>query len=344
MIRTAKPSAAVLLLSLCLPTYVLGQKTDVVVLENGDRLTGEVKRLERGKLVFKTDSLGTVQIEWNDILSVTSTQEFAVELETGERFVGSLGADSDSNEVVIELPEGSMTRPHEEVVLITPIKSTFWGRVDGSMDLGFSFAQADQSSQLNLGLDAGIRSRKYLRRLKVSSILSNRDEGEDVRRSTGSFEFSRFISPKWDTLAVGIAEQNEELGLDLRTTLSAGMRRHLVRSNSSNFSAVLAAAVNRELYLGPEGEQYNLEAVAGLEFEKFSFDDPEVDFTVSLSVLPSLSESGRVRMEFESRLRRELVEDFFLVLSVYDSYDSDPPVQEVERNDWGLTTSLGWSF
>ncbi len=344
MIRTAKPAAAVLLLSLFLPSYVLGQKTDVVVLENGDHLTGEVKRLERGKLVFKTDSLGTVEIEWDDILSVTSAQEFEVELETGERFFGSLGVASDSNEIVVELPEGPMTRPHEEVVLITPIKSTFWGRVDGSLDLGFSYAQADKSSQLNLGLDASIRSRKYLRRLQVSSILSNRDEGEDVRRSTSSFEFSRFISRKWDTLAIGSAEQNEELGLDIRTTLSAGMRRHLVRSNSSNFSALLAAAVNRELYLGSQGDQYNLEAVAGLEYEKFSFDDPEVDFTVKISVFPSLSESGRVRVEFESRLRRELVEDFFLVLSIYDSFDSDPPVEEVERNDWGLTTSLGWSF
>ncbi len=65
---------------------------------------------------------------------------------------------------------------------------------------------------------------------------------------------------------------------------------------------------------------------------------------VSLAVLPSLSDSGRVRVEFRSRLRREIVKDFFLSLSLYDSYDSDPPVIGVERNDWGLTSSLGWSF
>ena len=344
MIRVVKLSAAVLLLSLCLPSYILGQKTDVVVLDNGDRLTGEVKRLERGKLLFNTDSLGTVEIEWDDILSVTSTQEFEVELETGRRFFGSLGPDSESNEVVVELAEGPMALPHAEVVRITPIKATFWGRVDGSMDVGFSFAQADQSGQLNLGLDASIRTRKYLRRLEVSSILTYRDEGEEIRRSVGSFEFSRFISRKWGTLSIGSAEQNDELGLELRTTLTGGMRRHLVRSNSSNFSAVLAGAFNREHYSGSEGDQYNIEAVAGIEFEKFSFHDPEVDFTVALSLLPSLSDWGRVRLEFESRLRRELVEDLFLVLSVYDSYDSDPPVEEVGSNDWGLTTSLGWSF
>jgi len=32
--------------------------TDVVVLASGDRITGEVKKLERGKLKYKTDEIG----------------------------------------------------------------------------------------------------------------------------------------------------------------------------------------------------------------------------------------------------------------------------------------------
>jgi hypothetical protein len=33
-----------------------------------------------------------------------------------------------------------------------------------------------------------------------------------------------------------------------------------------------------------------------------------------------------------------------LTLSVYESYDSDPPSETSRRNDFGITTSLGWSF
>ena len=40
----------------------------------------------------------------------------------------------------------------------------------------------------------------------------------------------------------------------------------------------------------------------------------------------------------------EVVEDFFLTVSVYNSFDSEPPVEGVEKNDWGLNTSVGWSF
>jgi len=38
----------------CAPAAA-GKRTDVVTLRNGDRITGEVKRLDRGQLEFKTD-------------------------------------------------------------------------------------------------------------------------------------------------------------------------------------------------------------------------------------------------------------------------------------------------
>ena len=50
----------------------LAAKTDVLVLRNGDRLTGEVDVLERGKLQFKMDDMGTLQIEWDKVASVTA--------------------------------------------------------------------------------------------------------------------------------------------------------------------------------------------------------------------------------------------------------------------------------
>ena len=39
---------------------VAAPKTDVVVLVNGDRITGEVKQLERGILTYGTDFMGTL--------------------------------------------------------------------------------------------------------------------------------------------------------------------------------------------------------------------------------------------------------------------------------------------
>ena len=43
-----------------------------MVLTSGDRFTGEVKKLERGKLKYKTDEVGTIYIEWDSVLEITS--------------------------------------------------------------------------------------------------------------------------------------------------------------------------------------------------------------------------------------------------------------------------------
>ena len=42
-------------------------KTDVVILKNGDRVTGEIKSLDRGKMSLSTDHMGTIQIEWEEV-------------------------------------------------------------------------------------------------------------------------------------------------------------------------------------------------------------------------------------------------------------------------------------
>ena len=75
--RTAFPAAGLLLLVLA--ATALAQKTDVIVLINGDRITGEIKSYSAGRLVVDTDGAGDVSIKWNKIASITSDKEFEIE-------------------------------------------------------------------------------------------------------------------------------------------------------------------------------------------------------------------------------------------------------------------------
>ena len=107
-IRTSCVSGAPVALMLGLvagwpPAAALAQgKTDVVTLANGDRITGEVKRLERGRLVFETDDAGTLYLEWDKLASVESKQRVEVTTADGQRYLGSLGPAPDRSVAVIE--------------------------------------------------------------------------------------------------------------------------------------------------------------------------------------------------------------------------------------------------
>ena len=43
-------------------------------------------------------------------------------------------------------------------------------------------------------------------------------------------------------------------------------------------------------------------------------------------------------------IRREIIKDFTVSLNVYDTFDSEPPNPEFDRNDVGVVLSVGWTY
>ena len=54
-------------IAILLSEFSFAQKTDKVVLKNGDHITGEVKKLELDILQFKTTTMSTAQIKWHHV-------------------------------------------------------------------------------------------------------------------------------------------------------------------------------------------------------------------------------------------------------------------------------------
>jgi hypothetical protein len=323
------------------------EKTDVVILENGDRITGEIKKLERGKLELHTDSLGTIYINWLDIERITSEQHLQVEVESGEKFFGTLGPAPEEGRLGITDENATAVVEPSSVVRMTPIEAGFWKRLDGSLDLGLDLARANRARTFDFGTKIELRSRKYLRSLSMNTAIIAQEQTETKARSSLSFGFTRFLKAR--RLSVGFAQlqQNEELDLDYRSLVGAGYGGYLIQNNKTILTLIGGLSVSQEKFLG-EPTSESLEAVAGLEYSMFIFEDPETDIDLSLLVFPSLTTSGRVRAELKARIRREIAKDFFLMLTVLDSFDSEPPTDPLltnsERNDWTLHTSLGWTF
>ena len=65
-------------------------KTDVVYFNNGDRLTGEIKGLEKGKLELSTSTAGTVNIEWDKVARIETGQYLDLETSSGAHYHGQV--------------------------------------------------------------------------------------------------------------------------------------------------------------------------------------------------------------------------------------------------------------
>ena len=81
---------------------------DTIVLVNGDRITGSIKRVEDGNLVLSSTLLGTVRVNWSDVRSIDSDTNFSVLTEEGDWLEGRLAREN--GETAITHENGRVTR------------------------------------------------------------------------------------------------------------------------------------------------------------------------------------------------------------------------------------------
>ena len=321
------------------------EKVDVIVVKNGDRITGEIVSLEYGQLSVKTDSLGTVSIEWPDVVSVHSQQTFILEGLEGDRYYGSLSTDPSNNKLNIDVDEG----PPEQIALldisrISPGEETFISRMQGSFAVGFDYAKSSDITTISGSMDLSYRAPEFAWALSADVNTTKDPNQGTIDRDTVSYSYQWLRPHRRFWAGLTSLERNEETGIDARFTLGGGMGMYFVQTPRSELSGVIGLAGTKEWATGEEGVQESLEGLLGGSWRIFKFATPKVSLNASIVIYPSITESGRYRTTGNLSLRREIVSDFYLDLSLYQSYDSDPPDATAEKDDYGFTTSLGYSF
>ena len=329
---------------LLLPDAQAADKTDVVVFLNGDRLTGEVKRLERGRLSFNTDATDTIRIEWDDVAYLTSDQQLQVELEDGTRYLGNLGSSTQSQTLNLITRQGDVELVTERVVVLEPIESNIRERIDGDLTLGYNYTKASDVAQTNVGVDFAYRDEKRIVSADFNVALTTSANNESSERAVLSFSSVRLLRDRWVAGVLGSAERNDELGIDRRFSIGGGGGRFLRQTNRSSILLTGGLLLSQEQAAGSNETNEDLEGFGAITAEWFRYDEPELDFSTTLNVYPNLSDWGRVRADLDLRFKWEIVADLFWDVTLYNSYDSDPPAVDAEKNDFGVRTSVGWEF
>jgi hypothetical protein len=333
-----------------MPSPARAAKTDLLTLGNGDRITGEIKWLNRGKLTYSTDDAGTISIEWVKVARLTSPNSFEVETTAGAKHVGRLVA-ADRDGVILVGGEGLDTLSIPNVVAINSLDARFLNRVRAYLDMGLTYAKANEATTFTTEGEAAYRGDKIGTTFGFSSYAQGQESVPTTTRNSVYLRGIRFLPKRWSVVALGLTEQNDELNLELRVSGAAALGRVLVRSNSSELGVGAGLAVTRERFApgpgdAPDEEETgtNLEGLLFAGWDAFRFDSPKLDFGTSLYLYPSLSTSGRVRGEATLRLKYELISDFNVGVSATDTFDSDPPEETATRNDFITTFTIGWSY
>jgi hypothetical protein len=329
---------------LMLASGIVHADTDVIVFENGDRLTGEIKSMERGRLRFKTDATGTIDIQWDKVAFIGSDQNIQVEMISGVRHFGHVKMDEDEFTVLVETGGGPVELENSRIAKMNPIDQTGIRDIDIDISAGYNFTKASDVQQFNFAINGDYRTRERIISANFSSLFSNSDSNEKSQRQLLGLNYTRLRSNRWLNDGSLRFEQNDELDLNLRTSLGSGIGRILKQSNRALLVVRAGLQVTRENIVGEPEDVDSLESYFSGKLDWFRYDSPELNWSTNLEVIPSLTESGRVRVEFDTNLKWEIVGDLFWMLEFYSSYDSQPQSETGSNNDHGVITSVSYDF
>lgn len=316
--------------------------TGSVRLTNGTDVLGEVKSMEVGQLKLSTGAMSTIYIKWDRVAAITAPETFEVETAHGTRYYGRLQPAS-AGKLGVQLGDQLEELSLSLVVRISPIKQRFWRRLDGSVDLGASYSQSSGVAQASLSANVNARRPTFESSGSVSLTITTQPDEPRTSRGVLSLGYSKLLPDRWFIPGTGRFEQNSDLGLKLRSAVGGGLGRFLVQTNRTRLTAAGGVVVNREVPYDEE-PTVNTEAILASSYSFFTYDTPKTNITAGVVAFPSLSDFGRIRTELDVSVHREIVKDFTIGATAYNSSDNRPADAEADTNDFGFTLSVGWLF
>jgi putative salt-induced outer membrane protein YdiY len=321
---------------------------ETVLLDNGDRLSGEVLKIEDGKLSLKTEYAGVVSIKWSRVQDLSSAREFQVEAETGLRMRGTMLRSGSTME--LHTGDGPVLVEPAHMVRATPVEpesdSGFWQALEGGVDLGYNFARGNTDvNQSSVSVNTRYRTDNYKLQVDLASLLANQEGTTGANRHSGNLRFDRFLSPDAFVYTNLGVERDQRRALNLRTNFGGGLGWKVLKAAERELSVLGGVNYVNEQFRFESGTtappSASGEGQFGLDWRTVS--PSGLQFNTRFALAPNVVQLGRYRIALETGARVPLVGRYVWSLNVFNRYDSKPPV-EAQRTDYGAVSSLGITF
>jgi putative salt-induced outer membrane protein YdiY len=331
----------------CLCSSAQAARKDVVVMNNGDHFTGQVKRLQNGLLFLETAYVsGNIALDWNQVQSVQSTAVYRIVLNNGKILEGKIerasGEKASSDDFMIHEATEEVELPSTAITSIDTKKPTFWRQLQGSIDFGYSYASGNGQSTLNLDTNATYKTKAWEAVTSLSSTFSGQSGASSTNVQELDISFAKFLNRNSFVASLTDFLHSSRQDLNLRTTLGGGYGRYLKRTTNSSLAWLGGIVyINESFDSAGQPSDQSMEAVGGLTYSYVRFDFGEFDS--QLRVFPGLTDTGRVRLTTNNSLTIKLRNNFQLQFTFWDNFDSRPPTT-ARKNELGISSGIGWSF
>jgi Protein of unknown function, DUF481 len=349
IIRAIKIGAGVLGFVLLLAAPLFSREdTDVIVMKNGDRLTGKIKGLNAGVLYISLPYiLGTSEVEWEKVARLESTQLFLVRTEDGLMYTGKLATTNTPGtrplEIQIAQTSGKeVVIDSSRIIQMNMTSEKFFQRFNGSINSGIVYSKGNESTQYSLGTEITYPRERWGAAASVNSTLSSSSGASASTRN--QFDFSVFRLLRWNNWfydGLGTFLQSSEQGIIAQGTFGGGVGRYLKNSNTARISLLAGLAWQNTAYEKDIAAEHLASCMVAANLQFFRFNKTTASVTAAL--FPALSEPGRVKFNTNATYYLKIRGNLSWNVSFYGSWDNRPPAG-LSGSDYGTSSGLSLTF
>ncbi len=332
---------ALLVLCLFILSHPSSSNADVIVLENGDRLTGTVKSADGDSLILETDYADPMKIHKSKIKRISVNEPAAVSLTGGEVLKGTIRSEGDGK-IVVEQSAGreATVVDWDSVAALNPPPSDLskWtGNV--TISAGLQSGNTDRASA-SIGAEATRRSVNDRFTLRFLHNYAEEDKEATTRNTYGAMKYDYFFTKQYYTyLAVDLLNDSFK-NLNLRTVIGPGVG-YQVWEDDVKF-LLLEAGVSyfsEDIEEGEDQDWITGRFAADVRYNLGS----SVVLSDNLVVYPSFEQTGEYTLRNEASIASPLVAGWSLKLSNILEHDSEPP-ENIKKDDWYWLLGLLYGF
>jgi putative salt-induced outer membrane protein YdiY len=339
-------------------------RADQVTLKNGDRLTGTIVKSDAKTMLIKTELAGDVNVQWDGVTSIVSSQPLHLALKDGQTVVGTVTT-ADGKLDVATRTTGEVVAAKETVVTVrnddeekaydaeidrlrNPHLTDFWS---GMLDSGLSVTRGNSAT---LAFSLSAKAARVTTRDKISvfsTAVYASDDATPPSRTTahairGGIRGDFNVSDRVFVFGFTDFEYDQFQDLDLRNVLGGGLGYHVIKTKNTTFDVFGGGDYEQEYFSATPAFPSGLtrktgEVVLGEEVDTKL--NGRTTLSEKFSLFPNVSDTGNYRLQFDATAATKLKAWLGWQITYSDRYLSNP-LPGLKKNDMLLSTGLRLTF
>jgi putative salt-induced outer membrane protein YdiY len=327
---------------------------DQVTLKNGDRLSGTVVKSDGKTLVLHTDYAGDLNVKWEAVAGIQSSEELHVQLPDGKTVAGAVTTSDGKLEVAtssggtVEANVGDVKALRNDAEETSYEKTLHPGLLQGwksGLNAGFALTGGNsETKSLSIGFLGARQTTTDKLGLYANTVYATNDAPNASPHLTadtagGGARYDHDLTPRVFGFAAADFFANSLQSLNLRSVFGGGAGYHAIKSDTTTLDLLGGLNYTHESYTTLTR---NFAALTLGEELTHKIGKSTV-LNEQLSLFPDLNSLGDYRGTFSFATVTKLSKLLGWQNSFNDVYVTNPPAGK-KQNDLILTTGLNVSF